>query len=222
MDHHRRSIGLLRTRIRPGAGAVARRRPLQGARLRRPLSASDARHRRRQGTAARRARESCGGCGINPAGLTMLVRDRPGASPARCRSQPRVLEVAIHKAHALHFALENILDGTGTGADRAAGSGFRQGDGTHERRHHLRRPHPSVRQGSDDATPRGLPTACRRARASTYGKPFAEIFAAVNGDFYKIDPMLFSPAQVIVSNVETGNSFRAGELAPEIVDASFR
>ena len=29
-------------------------------------------------------------------------------------------------------------------------------------------------------------------------------------------------AQVIVSNVETGNSFRAGELAPEIVDASFR
>ena len=26
----------------------------------------------------------------------------------------RVLEVAIHKAHALHFPLENILDGTGT------------------------------------------------------------------------------------------------------------
>ena len=30
------------------------------------------------------------------------------------------------------------------------------------------------------------------------------------------------PLEVIVSNVETGNSFRAGELAPEIVDASFR
>ena len=26
----------------------------------------------------------------------------------------RVLEVSIHKAHALHFPLENILDGTGT------------------------------------------------------------------------------------------------------------
>ena len=33
---------------------------------------------------------------------------------------------------------------------------------------------------------------------------------------------LFSPAQIIVSNVETGNSFHAGKLAPEIVDASFR
>jgi methenyltetrahydromethanopterin cyclohydrolase len=43
----------------------------------------------------------------------------------------------------------------------------------------------------------------------------------VNGDFYKIDAMLFSPAQVTVSNVETGKSFHAGKLAPEIVDASF-
>ena len=58
--------------------------------------------------------------------------------------------------------------------------------------------------------------------SSAYGKPFAEIFAAVNGDFYKIDAMLFSPAAVIVSNLDTGASFHAGELAPDIVDASFR
>src|SRR5205085_2711920 len=31
-----------------------------------------------------------------------------------------------------------------------------------------------------------------------YGRPFAEIFKAVKGDFYAIDPMLFSPAEVIV------------------------
>ena len=52
-------------------------------------------------------------------------------------------------------------------------------------------------------------------RCSIYGRPFAEIFAAVNGDFYKIDPMLFSPAAVIVSNLDTGSSFHAGELAPD-------
>jgi methenyltetrahydromethanopterin cyclohydrolase len=34
--------------------------------------------------------------------------------------------------------------------------------------------------------------------------------------------MLFSPAAVIVSNLDTGASFHAGELAPDIVDASFR
>ena len=67
-----------------------------------------------------------------------------------------------------------------------------------------------------------MPTDFRRARHRHTESRSREIFAAVNGDFYKIDPMLFSPAQVIVSNVETGHSFRAGELAPEIVDASFR
>jgi methenyltetrahydromethanopterin cyclohydrolase len=34
--------------------------------------------------------------------------------------------------------------------------------------------------------------------------------------------MLFSPAAVTVSNLDTGSSFHAGELAPAIVDASFR
>jgi methenyltetrahydromethanopterin cyclohydrolase len=57
---------------------------------------------------------------------------------------------------------------------------------------------------------------------SIYGKPFAEIFAAVGGDFYKIDASLFSPALVTVSNLDTGSSFHAGKLAPDIVDASFR
>ena len=70
--------------------------------------------------------------------------------------------------------------------------------------------------------PRGLPTDFRRARHRHTESLSREIFTAVDGDFYKIDPMLFSPAKVIVSNVETGHSFRAGELAPEIVDASFR
>ena len=134
----------------------------------------------------------------------------------------RVLEVAIHKAHALHFPLENILDGTGTCADRAAGSRFHQSHGAHQRRHHLWRAHPSLRQRARTSEAKRLADGLPSSASSAYGKPFAEIFAAVNGDFYKIDPMLFSPAQVIVSNVETGNSFRAGELAPEIVDASFR
>jgi methenyltetrahydromethanopterin cyclohydrolase len=76
-------------------------------------------------------------------------------------------------------------------------------------------------RGSDEAA-RKLADELPSRGSSVYGKPFAEIFAAVKGDFYKIDPMLFSPAEVIVSNLDTGSSFHAGELAPEIVDASFR
>ena len=58
-------------------------------------------------------------------------------------------------------------------------------------------------------------------RSRDYGKPFAEVFKAVDGDFYAIDPLLFSPAQVTVTAVESGRSHRAGALDPTLVDRSF-
>ena len=45
-----------------------------------------------------------------------------------------------------------------------------------------------------------------------YGRPFAEIFAGYDHDFYKIDPHLFSPAVVTFVNIDTGNSFRFGKF----------
>ena len=52
-------------------------------------------------------------CGVAPADLTILFA--PTWSLAgTVQIAARVLEVSIHKAHALHFPLENILDGTGT------------------------------------------------------------------------------------------------------------
>ena len=54
-----------------------------------------------------------------------------------------------------------------------------------------------------------------------YGRPFAEIFKAVKGDFYAIDPMLFSPAKITVTALETGDSFQWGKLIWSLLDASF-
>ena len=54
-----------------------------------------------------------------------------------------------------------------------------------------------------------------------FGAPFAEIFKRFKGDFYAIDPMLFSPAEIIVTAIESGASFRAGALHHELLDASF-
>jgi methenyltetrahydromethanopterin cyclohydrolase len=159
-------------------------------------------------------------CGVNPAGLSVLFATTWSLA-GTVQIASRVLEVSIHKAHALHFTLENILDGTGTCPIAPPFPEFIKAMGrTNDAIIYGGRIHLFVK-GSDEEAKRladGLPSSS----SSAHGKPFAEIFAAVNGDFYKIDPMLFSPAQVIVSNVETGNSFRAGELAPEIVDASFR
>jgi methenyltetrahydromethanopterin cyclohydrolase len=58
-------------------------------------------------------------------------------------------------------------------------------------------------------------------KSKDYGKPFAEIFEAVKGDFYAIDRMLFSPAMVTVSALESGESFEAGRIDDAILSRSF-
>jgi methenyltetrahydromethanopterin cyclohydrolase len=54
-----------------------------------------------------------------------------------------------------------------------------------------------------------------------YGLPFAEIFRRFEGDFYAIDRMLFSPAEVIVTAIDTGESFHDGHIDLNQLDASF-
>jgi methenyltetrahydromethanopterin cyclohydrolase len=56
--------------------------------------------------------------------------------------------------------------------------------------------------------------------SSDYGKPFYEIFQRYEGDFYKIDPLLFSPGEVWLTSTETGRTFHAGHLNPEVLAAS--
>ena len=41
-----------------------------------------------------------------------------------------------------------------------------------------------------------------------YGRPFAEIFARYDHDFYRIDPQLFSPAVVTIHNRRDGRSIQ--------------
>jgi methenyltetrahydromethanopterin cyclohydrolase len=159
-------------------------------------------------------------CGINPRGLTIIYATTWSLAGI-VQIASRVLEVAIHKAHALHFPLENILDGTGTTPIAPPIPDFVKAMGrTNDAIIYGGRIHLFVKGPDSDA--QRLAENLPASGSEAYGKPFAEIFADVKGDFYKIDPMLFSPAQVIVSNVETGNTFRAGELAPGVVDASFR
>ncbi len=53
--------------------------------------------------------------------------------------------------------------------------------------------------------------------SEAYGKPFLEIFKEANYNFYKIDPGLFAPAQIIVNNVKTGKTFKSGKINPQIL-----
>ena len=73
----------------------------------------------------------------------------------------------------------------------------------------------------DEAAAKKLAEELPSANSKDYGKPFAEIFAAVNGDFYQIDPMLFSPAKVTVTSLSTGKSFEGGAIDDAVLNRSF-
>ena len=159
-------------------------------------------------------------CGISPKDLTILFAPT-GSLAGTVQIAARVLEVALHKAHELHFPLDKIVDGYGVAPIAPPVPDFVKAMGrTNDAIIYGGRVQLFVR--GTDAEAKGLAEALPSSASSSYGRPFAEIFADVNGDFYKIDGKLFSPAQVNVSNLDTGASFQAGQLAPGIVDASFR
>jgi len=166
------------------------------------------------------AKSVAAACGINPADLTVLFAPT-GSLAGTVQIAARVLEVSLHKAHALHFDLNNIVDGYGVAPIAPPIPDFIKAMGrTNDAIIYGGRIQLFVR-GTDEAAKK-LADALPSSTSSSYGKPFAETFAEVGGDFYKIDAMLFSPALVTVSNLDTGSSFQAGRIAADIVEKSFK
>jgi len=54
-----------------------------------------------------------------------------------------------------------------------------------------------------------------------HGQPFLEVFEEAGRDFYKIDPHLFSPAQIVFQNLDTGRVHRFGREEPDVLRKSF-
>jgi methenyltetrahydromethanopterin cyclohydrolase len=49
---------------------------------------------------------------------------------------------------------------------------------------------------------------------------FLDIFKEAGFDFYKIDPDIFAPAVVVINNIKTGKTFRAGSLDTDLLKDS--
>lgn len=75
-------------------------------------------------------------------------------------------------------------------------------------------------EGDDDAIADVGPRVPSSASVD-YGEPFANIFQRYGGDFYKIDPLLFSPASVVINNLSTGTCLQYGKVDWELVRRSF-
>ena len=158
-------------------------------------------------------------CQVAPENLTLILTPTSSLAGA-VQVVARVFESALHKAHTLRFPLNELVDGMGTVPLCPPSPDFltamsRTNDailfGGHV--------HLFVSCGDEDAE-----DLARRLPSNTsddYGRPFAEVFKSVNFDFYKLDPMLFSPARVTVSSLKTGHSFQAGEVNLPALNESF-
>ncbi|GAP33939.1 methenyltetrahydromethanopterin cyclohydrolase [Piscinibacter sakaiensis] len=149
-------------------------------------------------------------CGLAPPALGLVLT--PTASLAgTTQVVARVLEVALHRAHALGFALHDIVEGSAAaplpapGADPVDAMGRTNDAILYGGQVHL------VVGGSADAAEalaRDLPSANSR----DHGRGFAELFAAAGHDFYQLDGALFAPAEVWVSHLGSGRTWHAGGL----------
>jgi len=149
-------------------------------------------------------------CGLEPHQLTVILT--PTTSLAgTTQVVGRVLEVALHKAHVLGFALHDIVGGSASaplpppGADGGEAMG-RTNDAI------LYGGRVQLTVNTDDDKARALANDLPSMRSPDYGRPFADIFKEVEYDFYKIDPNLFAPAEVWVSNLASGRTWHAGAL----------
>lgn len=132
----------------------------------------------------------------------------------------RVLEVALHKVHTLGFPLDQIIDGGGSAPLPPPAQDFVTSMGrTNDAILFGGRVHLFVACSDDDA--RQLAHQLPSSASRDYGKLFGQIFKNVDYDFYKIDPLLFAPAEVVVSTLQGGKTFRAGEVNDALLDLSF-
>jgi methenyltetrahydromethanopterin cyclohydrolase len=158
-------------------------------------------------------------CGVAADRLTVILT--PTKSLAGCvQIAARSLEVALHKAHALKFPLAHIVDGIGTAPLPPPAPNFVNAMG---------RTNDAILYGGavqlfvngTEAAAAALAEQLPSGTSRDYGRPFAETFAEYKGDFYQIDPLLFSPGLVSVTALETGRTFRRGRLDAALIARSF-
>jgi methenyltetrahydromethanopterin cyclohydrolase len=158
-------------------------------------------------------------CNIGPDRLTLLVA-RTASAAGTVQITARSVETAMHKLHELGFDLRRIEHGLGWAplppvADDDLTSIGWTNDAI------LYGGVAALCVRGDDETLEEIGPRVPSSASPDFGRPFAEIFASYDHDFYRVDPMLFSPARVRFYNLDTRHMFAFGRRAHEVLEKSF-
>ena len=156
---------------------------------------------------------------IEPRNLLLLVA-KTSSLAGNLQIVARSVETAMHKLFEIGFDVRRVVSASGIAPLPPVAKNDLEGIG---------RTNDAILYGAsvtllvtgDDETLRDLGPKVPSSSSSMYGKPFREIFESVGHDFYKIDPMMFSPAQVVLQNIDTGSVFCYGTLDENLLLKSF-
>ncbi len=155
-----------------------------------------------------------------PADRLTLVAAPTASQAGGVQIVARSVETALHKLFELGFDLSQVVSGQGTAPLPPVAADDLQGIG---------RTNDAILYGGrvvlwvrgDDARIADLGPQVPSNASSDYGAPFASIFEHYGRDFYKIDKMLFSPAEIVFCNLDSGKAHHFGRVEAEILKRSF-
>jgi len=156
--------------------------------------------------------------GLSPGQLTFVVA--PTASLAGgAQICSRILETGLHKMESLGFDVNRVTHGIGTAPLAPVARNDVRGIG---------RTNDCILYGgqarylirAEDAELERLARELPASASRDYGTPFYQIFERYDKDFYRIDPLLFSPAEVWLTNATTGRTFHGGRVNVEVLRQS--
>jgi len=157
-------------------------------------------------------------CGVKPENLALVVA--PTASlVGSIQISARVVETGVHKLHELGFPLQKLVSGMGTAPIAPVAKNDLEAMG---------KTNDCVLYGgrtiyfveAEDEEVERIIAEVPSSSSRDYGSPFLELFERYERDFFKIDPKLFSPAEITVNNLKTGRVFHAGGINEEILERS--
>jgi methenyltetrahydromethanopterin cyclohydrolase len=156
--------------------------------------------------------------GVPPSGITFVVA--PTASLAGgVQIVARSVETGLHKMDVLGFDVRRVVSAMGTAPlPPVAKNDLRAIGRTNDCVLYGGQARYTIRAEDDELAE--LAKRLPASASSDYGSPFYDIFKRYDNDFYKIDPMLFSPAEVWLTNATSGRTFHAGRLNPDVLRSS--
>jgi methenyltetrahydromethanopterin cyclohydrolase len=156
-------------------------------------------------------------CGVD-ASNTVAVVAPTNSLVGSVQIAGRVVEMAIYKLNEMGFDTRHIISAMGSAPippvkkDPALAMGTTNDASIY---------HGSVTLTVDGGNIKDFAAKLPSSTSKDYGRPFYTIFKEAKFDFYKLDPSIFAPAEVVINDISTGDTYIAGKINADVTMESF-